>query len=120
MADPIANRVTIVPTTNWRGAPARTKPRPIPTRANTAPPSHRRASGFRFRGVRRRPRGSACLLALVAVRIVIGVGTGGFLGFRVVEDDAQHSRFGLLELALDVALGRLVLAARAADVGHPS
>src|SRR5205823_12774819 len=60
----------------------------------------------------RRSSDLACLLALVAVRIVVGVGAGDFLGFCIVEDDAEHPSLRLLKLALNPALGCLVLAPR--------
>src|SRR2546423_8478977 len=100
MAAPIASSATIVPTTSWAGAPASTNPSPTPPRASPRAPNHGRTSGFRLGRARRSPGGSACLLALVTVRIVVGVGARGFLRFRVVEDDAEHADLGLLQLAM--------------------
>src|SRR5437899_5178409 len=104
MAAPIASSAAIVPTTSWGGAPASTNPSPIPPMASPIAPSHGRRSGLRFGRARRSPGGSACLLALVAVRIVVGVGARGFLGFRVVEDNPEHADLGLLQLTLNAAL----------------
>src|SRR5438067_1913161 len=116
MAAPMASRATIVPTTSWRGAPASTNPSPIPANASATAPSQGRASGLRLGSARRSPGGSACLLALLAARIVVSVGAGGFFGFRVVENDAEHADLRLKQLALNAALRRLVLAARPNDV----
>src|SRR5438445_4118716 len=117
MAAPIASSTAIVPSTSWSGAPARTIPSPRPATMSPAAPI-RGPSALRRWVLRRSPGGSACLLALVAVRIVVGVGAGHLLRLRVVEDHAEHAGLRLLKLALASALCRLILAARPDDVQH--
>src|ERR1700720_446944 len=87
-------------------------PRATPTRSRPATPTHGGGrSGGRFCLANRRPGGSACLLVLVAVRIVVGVACSAFLDFSVIENHAEHPRLSLLELALHPPLSRFVLRA---------
>src|SRR5437660_9384132 len=117
MAAPIASSTAIVPSTSWSGAPARTIPSPRPATMSPAAPI-RGPSALRRGVLRRSPGGSACLLALVAVRIVVGVGAGHLLGLRVVKDDAEHACLRLLQLPLDSSLRRPVLVSGPDDVKH--
>src|ERR1700686_2436724 len=106
MAAPSARRAASVPSTNVPGTPASPIPRTTPAASSPATPTH---SGRRFRSASRRPGGSACLLVLVAVWIVVGVAGCAFLDLGIIEDNTKHACLGLLELPLDAPLGGLVL-----------
>src|SRR6202162_3795136 len=102
----------MVPSTRAVGTPESAAPSPTPAARMAATPSH--AGGLRRR-LGRSPGGSASL-ALAAARVVVAVVAGGLFDLGVVEDDPEHPRLRLLQLALDPALGGLVLRSRANDV----
>src|SRR5438445_9534745 len=117
MAALMASTTAMVPMTNWRSAPARTIPSPRPATKSAPAPAHGHTA-LRRGVLRRSPGGSACLLALVAVRIVVGVGAGHLLCLRAIKDDAEHAGLGLLQLPLDSSLRRSVLVSGPHDVKH--
>src|ERR1700730_14432306 len=90
-------------------------PAATPAATTATTPSH--AGQRRSRRIRR-PRGRAWLAALVAVGIVIVVGTDVFLHFDVIKDCTEHAYLRLLQLLLNPPLRCLVLAAPPEHVQH--